>query len=913
MNFNLNSGYGQLEAFVAANVNPTFGRIFVVMASTAAGYDKVSEIFRPDSQGLIRLYNTIDAAVNACTANRGDVIVVAANYTETVSAAGGIDADVAGITIVGLGNSLDKPLITFATAAGADIDIDATDITIKNMRFQCNIVNQTSMIDINFGGCVIEDCHFNEGNTTGLNFITASAADTVIRRNKFHAPTAGNYNEAILLDTAVVDCYITDNYVWGDFDEACIQNPIGAILTNLNIHKNVLTNLQAGRFAIQLVSACTGTATDNRLSTNAQATAFDSGLMRSANNLWTSATADVEAGPVNPVVDVVTNMIGVDDANNEVATTNVVRNDDGSVLERLEGVLQLVSGVDSATTILGADDADNGFASTNVVTNDDGSIIERLEGLRDGVILARGTFTTSSATVPADTGRTEANDYWNGCLLIPTAGAIDNQARQIVDFANVGGVFTLDTDIPFTAVPGLVAYVIVSGPISVAPTADSTANMTVAHVVGRKTDAVIADTVEGAAATTQSNNAMLKSVLQRLGADSGNNSAATTLVAVNADGSVLERLEYVQDAELVGGVDAVTNVQMSDVVGNKTDAAIADTIEGAAATTQSLIADLKAVLQRIGADSANNTAATTLVTANRDGSLLERNEFLMDTLSGTAGIATFPAGVAAADTVSMAEVLRFVQENVVVGTGTVLPANTSLFGILAGASGVTTFPAAAVAADGVSLAEVLRYVQETGVGAQGDAAVQLSGTASAQAYLKGILDVLAGGTGIVTWPASQAPANGISMAEVLREQFDQQDKTVTNTTAVITTGGTIFTITNGPIEILSLVARCVAANGVGAQTLQWSADPTDGAAATFSGASADVASVAAGAMVVLQGTTLATAPLVATTGVTLGQQVTNGIVIGAGIITTTYTGGPSTGTWQHHLRYRPLSRGVVVS
>ena len=225
-------------------------------------------------------------------------------------------------------------------------------------------------------------------------------------------------------------------------------------------------------------------------------------------------------------------------------------------------------------------------------------------------------------------------------------------------------------------------------------------------------------------------------------------------------------------------------------------------------------------------------------------------------LYGTAGIATFPAGVAAANAVSMAEVLRYLQENVITGTGTALPANQSLYGVLAGATGIATFP------------------------------------------------------------ASAAPANDVSIAEVLREVYDQSAKAVTNTTAALVNATTIFTIAGGPIEILSLVARCVTGNDGTASTLQWSADPTDGAAATFSGASASLASALAGAMVVLLGTALTTAPTVAATGVALsftGATPTNGIVVGAGIITTTIGVGSTTGTWQHHLRYRPLSRGVTVS
>ena len=224
-----------------------------------------------------------------------------------------------------------------------------------------------------------------------------------------------------------------------------------------------------------------------------------------------------------------------------------------------------------------------------------------------------------------------------------------------------------------------------------------------------------------------------------------------------------------------------------------------------------------------------------------------------DALYGANGVATFPSGAAPANAVSLAEVIRYFGEQVINGTGTVLDTNTSLYGVLAGASGIPTFPSAAL------------------------------------------------------------PANNVSLAEVLREAYDQGDKAVTNTAAALTNGTTLFTIAGGPIEILSLVARCTTNNDGTAATLQWSADPTDGVAVTISAASASLASVAAGGMVTFQGTTLATAPLVSASGANIAQAVTNGVVVGAGIITSVIGSGPTTGSWQMHLRYRPLSRGVTVT
>lgn len=262
---------------------------------------------------------------------------------------------------------------------------------------------------------------------------------------------------------------------------------------------------------------------------------------------------------------------------------------------------------------------------------------------------------------------------------------------------------------------------------------------------------------------------------------------------------------------------------------------------------------------------------------------------ITDALYGTAGIASFPNAAVPANNVSLAEVLRDVW--------------AVLNGTAAGENGVQTWPAAAAYGNNVSMAEVLAYIQDG----------TRRGTGTSLAANESLADVLYATNGIVTFPAAALPANGVSIAEVLREVYDQADKAVTNTTGTLVNGTTLFTIAGGPIEILSLVARCVTGNDATASTLQWSADPTDGAAATFSGASASLANALAGATVVLQGTTLATAPLVNTSGVGLGQQVTNGIIVGAGIITSVVGVGSTTGTWQHHLRYRPLSRGVTVS
>lgn len=177
--------------------------------------------------------------------------------------------------------------------------------------------------------------------------------------------------------------------------------------------------------------------------------------------------------------------------------------------------------------------------------------------------------------------------------------------------------------------------------------------------------------------------------------------------------------------------------------------------------------------------------------------------------------------------------------------------------------------------------------------------------------LSPLIEAFFGGAGIPTFPASAIPGDGVSLAEVLREIYDQQEKAAMKAAAAIVNGQTLFTIAGGPIELLALYSKCVTDNDATASTLQYSHDATDGAAATISAASASLASVAAGGSVTWLGTALTTAPAVSANGAALGANRTH--ILQQGIITAVVGVGSTTGTWTHHIRYRPLARGVTVS
>ena len=141
-------------------------------------------------------------------------------------------------------------------------------------------------------------------------------------------------------------------------------------------------------------------------------------------------------------------------------------------------------------------------------------------------------------------------------------------------------------------------------------------------------------------------------------------------------------------------------------------------------------------------------------------------------------------------------------------------------------------------------------------------------------------------------------------------------RSVVSPTAVMVTNDIVFLVAGGPVKILHLHSECIAVNDATASTLQWRSDPTVGTATTISGASASLASFAAGGTVMLNQTALATAPdlvLVGAGGVQIGANKANSILINPGDLELVIGVGSTTGTWKHFLVYIPVSPESYVT
>ena len=184
----------------------------------------------------VRPYATLDYAVGKCTANNGDLILVKAGHTETVTAAGGLDLDVAGITIIGLGNGSDRPTVNFTTAVTADMDVDADNITISNFLFTGGIDALTGPIDVNAADFTMMDCETKDVTGQATDFIVTDAnASRLMIDGWTHRGAAAAGGASALQIVGGDGATVRNFFIDGNYDTAAIEN-VTTAATNLTIN-----------------------------------------------------------------------------------------------------------------------------------------------------------------------------------------------------------------------------------------------------------------------------------------------------------------------------------------------------------------------------------------------------------------------------------------------------------------------------------------------------------------------------------------------------------------------------------------------------------------------------------------------------------------------------------------------------
>lgn len=245
---------------VFVDESATTGDIFFVDSGADTADDSVGAGRSPDGP-----FATIDFAVSQCEANHGDRIYVMPGHAETVIEAQGLDFDVAGIEVIGIGVGTSRPTITLNTATTATVEVGAIDVTLKNLRFISDINDLAILLDVNFGTCLVEGCDFvcsSAKECFCFIDIATTKDDITIRNCRFFSPTdpEGTTNDAstgaiFLVDSE--DVLIEGCYFSGLFESSIIHNRTTAA-TNLWIKDCHGNNALASAEILTLVSTGTG-------------------------------------------------------------------------------------------------------------------------------------------------------------------------------------------------------------------------------------------------------------------------------------------------------------------------------------------------------------------------------------------------------------------------------------------------------------------------------------------------------------------------------------------------------------------------------------------------------------------------------------------------------------------------------
>lgn len=197
------------------------GRVFLVSDSddTTVGPANLGTEYGVDNKGVVRVYSTIQDAVNACD-SRGDIVWVSPYHTENFTR---VDCwDKPGVQIIGGGEGDARPALVYNDSS-ASVRLRANGVKVSNIMFQASTdsIGIAVRMDTGFFGQRLDNCVFNTDAATD-NFTTmlyVSSKETVIERNQFLAQDTAGAGSAIKLNFGEPDnLVIRDNYIYGQYD-----------------------------------------------------------------------------------------------------------------------------------------------------------------------------------------------------------------------------------------------------------------------------------------------------------------------------------------------------------------------------------------------------------------------------------------------------------------------------------------------------------------------------------------------------------------------------------------------------------------------------------------------------------------------------------------------------------------------
>ena len=197
-------------------------------------------------------FATIDHAISKCTASRGDIVMVMPGHQETITTAGEIDLNVAGVAIIGLGTHNLRPKI-IEVGTLSHVTMTAANCTLYNIVFESGSSDAFRAVEASAVGCTLGHLSFQDQSTT-LNFRTFIGATSLVANtgDGLYISHCTGYGTSLtvlepiqinkdLQDLVVEHCHFNMD---GTTALAMVRVAAGESLTNCRITNNHYESLQ---------------------------------------------------------------------------------------------------------------------------------------------------------------------------------------------------------------------------------------------------------------------------------------------------------------------------------------------------------------------------------------------------------------------------------------------------------------------------------------------------------------------------------------------------------------------------------------------------------------------------------------------------------------------------------------------
>lgn len=234
--------------------------------------DSVNGNANYDGKTPFKALATIDAAVGKCVANQGDIIYVLPGHVETISTATGLVVDVAGISIIGLGNGNLRPTLTLSASAST-VSITAASVKFENFKLISSFTNGVAVgitLAATALACQLKDIEMQETTNAkewliGIS-VAAACHGVIIDGFKYFGIAGGSTTQVIKFAGASNYSIVKNFLIYVDASGAVIDALTAASLF-MTIGNGVIHNLDTGAgLSVSVKSDTTGFLHDLRIS-----------------------------------------------------------------------------------------------------------------------------------------------------------------------------------------------------------------------------------------------------------------------------------------------------------------------------------------------------------------------------------------------------------------------------------------------------------------------------------------------------------------------------------------------------------------------------------------------------------------------------------------------------------------------